>query len=91
MLLSQNGFKSLLSAENLLDKFRQYLYHNRLKNFNFTHFLLIKDYGKYSLRKESVIAPFVEWFKTPREQTAPRKGPVIALFVEQLKTYFEDI
>ena len=26
----------------------------------------VKGYGKYYLRKESVIAPFAEWF-TPRE------------------------
>ena len=39
---------------------------NWLKNCSFTHFLLIKGYGKYSLRKESVIAPFVEWFKIAR-------------------------
>ena len=42
---------------------------NWLKNFSFIHFLLIKGYGKYSLRKESVIAPFVEWFKTARESS----------------------
>ena len=42
-------------------------YHNWLKNFSFTHFLLIKGYGKYSPRKVSVITPFGEWFKTPRE------------------------
>ena len=42
---------------------------NWLKNFSFTHFLLIKGYGKYSLRKGSVIAPFVEWFKTARESS----------------------
>ena len=29
---------------------------NWINNFNFTHFLLIKGYRKYSLRKESVIA-----------------------------------
>ena len=52
---------------------------------------MIKDHEKYSLREESVIAPFVEWLKIPREQSAPRKDPVIALFVEQIKTYFEDI
>ena len=39
-------------------------------NFSFTHFLLVKGYGKYSLRKESVIAPFIEWFKTARESVA---------------------
>ena len=27
-------------------------------------FLLIEDYGKCTLRKEPVIAPFVQWFKT---------------------------
>ena len=41
-------------------------YHSWLKNFRFTHFLLIKGYGKYSFRKESVIAPFADWFKTER-------------------------
>ena len=67
LLLSQGGFKPLLSGEYLADKFHQYN-HNCLKNFSFTHFLLIKGYGKYSLRKESLIAPFVEWFKTQRER-----------------------
>ena len=43
---------------------------NWFSNFSFTHFLLIKGYGKYSLRKESVIAPFVEWFKTARESSS---------------------
>ena len=39
---------------------------NWLSNFNFTHFC----YGKYSLRKESVIAPFIAWFKTARESSS---------------------
>ena len=43
---------------------------NWLSNFSFTHFLLVKGYGKYSLRKESVIAPFIEWFKTERESSS---------------------
>ena len=43
---------------------------NWLNNFSFTHFLLVKGYGKHSLRKESVIAPFIEWFKTARESAA---------------------
>ena len=43
---------------------------NWLNNFSFAHFLLIKGYGKYSLRKESVIAPFAEWFKTARESSS---------------------
>ena len=43
---------------------------NWLNNFSFTHFLLIKGCGKYSLRKESVIAPFVEWFKTVRKSSS---------------------
>ena len=49
LLLLQSGFKLLLS-EILTDTCS-----NWLKNFSFTHFLLINDYGKYSLRKESVI------------------------------------
>ena len=43
---------------------------NWLKNFSFTHFLLIKGYGKYSQWKELVIAPFIEWFKTVRESSS---------------------
>ena len=43
---------------------------NWFSNFSFTHFLLIKGYGKYSLRKESVTAPFAEWFKTARESSS---------------------
>ena len=39
-------------------------YVNWLKNFSFAHFLLIEGYRKYYLRKESIIAPFVEQFKT---------------------------
>ena len=39
-------------------------YANWLKNFSFAHFLLIEGYRKYYLQKESVIAPFVERFKT---------------------------
>ena len=35
-----------------------------LKHFIFAHFLLIKGYGKCALRKESVIAHFVERYKT---------------------------
>ena len=42
---------------------------NWLNNFSFTHFLLIKGYGKYSLWKESVTTLFVEWFKTARESS----------------------
>ena len=57
LLLPQSGVKLLLS-ESLADKF---------KNFSFIHFLLIKGYGKYSLRKESLIALFVEWCKTQEE------------------------
>ena len=30
----------------------------------------MKRYGKYSLRKQSVIAPFVEWFKTASESSS---------------------
>ena len=40
---------------------------NWLNNISFTHFRLIKGFGQYSLRKESVIAPFVDWFKTSRK------------------------
>ena len=43
---------------------------NWLNNFSLTHFVLIKGYGKYSLRIESVIPPFVEWFKTAREYSS---------------------
>ena len=43
---------------------------NWLINFSFTHFLLIKGYGKYSQWKELVIAPFIEWFKTVRESSS---------------------
>ena len=43
---------------------------NWIKNFRFTHFLPIKCYRKYSLQKESVIAPFVEWFKTAKESSS---------------------
>ena len=32
--------------------------------------MLTKGYGKYSLRKESAIAPFVEWFKTVRKSSS---------------------
>ena len=39
-------------------------YANWLKNFSFAHFLLIEGYRKNYLRRESVIAPFVEQFKT---------------------------
>ena len=39
-------------------------YANWLKNFSFALFLLIEGYGNYSLRNESLIAPFVERFKT---------------------------
>ena len=39
-------------------------YVNWLKNFTFANFLLTGGYQKYSLRKESVIALFVERFKT---------------------------
>ena len=39
-------------------------YANWLKNFSFAHFLLIEGCWKYYLQKESVIAPFVERFKT---------------------------
>ena len=35
-----------------------------LKSFSFAHFLVIEGNGKYSLQKESVITPFIEWFKT---------------------------
>ena len=60
----------------------------------------MKGCEKYSLQKESVIAPFVEWFKTPRGSSSwvllvlteiYLKDPVIVLFLEQLKTYFERI
>ena len=54
LLLSQGGFKQLLS-QILTDTCA-----NWHKNFSFTHFLLIKGYRKYSLRKESVIASFVD-------------------------------
>ena len=43
---------------------------NWLNNSSFTHFVVVKGYGKYSLRKESVIAPFIEWFKTARESSS---------------------
>ena len=43
---------------------------NWLNNFSFTHFLLIKGCEKYSLRKKSVIAHFVEWFKTARKSSS---------------------
>ena len=52
--------------KNLLISFIN-TYHNWLQNFSYTHFLLTKGYGKCSLRRESVIPPFVEWFKTVRE------------------------
>ena len=42
---------------------------NWLNNFSFTHFLLMKGYGKYSLRKESVIASVIEWL-TARESSS---------------------
>ena len=45
-------------------------YANWLKNFSFAHFLLIEGYRKNYLRRESVIAPFVERFKT----ATPRKS-----------------
>ena len=45
-------------------------YSNWLKNCSFTHFLLTKGYGKYSVRKESLNAPFVEWFKRARASSS---------------------
>ena len=39
-------------------------YRNLLKNFIFFHFLLLEDYEQGTLRKEPVIATFVERFKT---------------------------
>ena len=38
-------------------------YANCLTKFRFAHFLLIEGYRKYYLRKESVIASFIERFK----------------------------
>ena len=43
---------------------------NWLNNFSFTHFLLIKGYVKYTVRKELVIVPLVEWFKTARQSSS---------------------
>ena len=57
LLLSQSGFKQRLS-EILTDKFHQ------LQHFIFARFLPIEDYGKYALRKETVITAFVVRFKT---------------------------
>ena len=67
MLLLQSGFKPRKKV--LLINFIS-TYHNWLKNFTFSHFLLIKGYRKYSIRKESVISPFVEWLKAPRESSS---------------------
>ena len=62
LLLSQNGFKQLLSESLMMNIISTYT--NWVKNFSVAHFLLIQGYKKYYLRKDSVIAPFVEWFKT---------------------------
>ena len=55
--VSRNYFQKVLQI-NFISA-----YANWLKNFSFTHFLLIEGYRKYYLRKELVIAPFVERFK----------------------------
>ena len=39
-------------------------YRNLLKNFIFAHLLLLEDYDQGALRKDSVIATFMEQFKT---------------------------
>ena len=39
-------------------------YRNLLKNFIFAHLLLLEDYDQGALRKDSVIATFIEQFKT---------------------------
>ena len=39
-------------------------YSNLVNNFIFADFLLIKDYQQGALRKQPVIAPFKERFKT---------------------------
>ena len=36
------------------------IYKNLLRNFIFTHLLLLEDYDQGVLRKESVIASFIE-------------------------------
>ena len=63
----------LLSQSNYFQKFLLINFistcSNWLNKISFTHFLLIKGFGQYSLRKESVIAPFVEWFKTSKSLT----------------------
>ena len=38
-------------------------YRNLLKNFIFADFLLLEDYEQSALRKEPVIATFIEQFK----------------------------
>ena len=38
-------------------------YRNLLKNLIFAHLLLLEDYDQGALRKESVIATFMEQFK----------------------------
>ena len=40
------------------------IYANLLKHFVFPRFLLIENYEKCAIRKDSVIVPFVEQFKT---------------------------
>ena len=40
------------------------IYSNLLNHFIFVHLLLTKDYEEGALRKELVISPFVEQFKT---------------------------
>ena len=37
---------------------------NLLQHVIFTIFLVVKDYEECALRKELIIAPFVDWFKT---------------------------
>ena len=57
LLFLQSGFKQRLS-ESLTDKFHE------LQHFNFARFQLTEDYGNCNLLKDSVIAAFVERFKT---------------------------
>ena len=49
--------------ESLTDEFHSYVYRNLLKNFIFTHFLLLEDFEQGAPLKELIIATFLEWFE----------------------------